>query len=92
MLIEKTKCIKNHVKLSKNLYFECYFVVTHILNWTSSQVLSWDSLLIFKQKLLKKLIRNKIIYFKIFNYKTFSFFKKNKYIQKKWKNEILSLY
>jgi hypothetical protein len=34
MLIEKIKCIKKHVKLSKNLYFECYFVVTHILNWT----------------------------------------------------------
>jgi hypothetical protein len=32
MLIEKTKCIKEHVKLSKDLYFECYLVVAHILN------------------------------------------------------------
>ncbi len=47
MLIEKAKCIKKHVKLSKNLYSECYLVVAHILNRTSSSSLSWDSSLIF---------------------------------------------
>jgi transposase InsO family protein len=40
MLIEKTKCIKKHVKLSKDFYSECYFVVVHILNRTSSSSLS----------------------------------------------------
>jgi hypothetical protein len=47
MLIEKTKCIKEYIKLSKNLYSECYFVVAHILNRTSSSSLIWDSSLIF---------------------------------------------
>jgi hypothetical protein len=75
MLIEKTKCIKKHIKLSKNFFSECYFVVTHILNRTSSQILSWNSSLIFMQKLLKKLIRNEIVYFKMFDCKAFSFFK-----------------
>jgi hypothetical protein len=76
MLIEKTKYIKNHVKLSKNFYSECYLVAVHILNRTSSQVLSLNSLLIFMQKLLKKSIRNRIIHFKIYDCKVFSFLKK----------------
>jgi hypothetical protein len=76
MLIEKAKCIKKHVKLSKDFYSECYLVVTHILNWTSSSSLSWDSSLIFMQKLLKELIRNEIAHFKMFDCKTFSFLKK----------------
>jgi hypothetical protein len=76
MLIEKIKCIKKHVKLSKNLYFECYFVVTHILNWMLTQVLNWNSSLIFMQKLLKKSIRNEIVHFKFFYCKTFSLLKK----------------
>jgi hypothetical protein len=76
MLIEKTKCIKKHVKLSKNLYSECYLVAAHILNRTSSSSLSWDSLLIFMQKLLKKSIRNEIVYFIMFDCKTFSLLKK----------------
>jgi hypothetical protein len=75
LLIKKTKCIKEHVKLSKDFYSKCYFVVTHILNWTSSSTLSWDSLLIFMRKLLKKSIRNEIAHFKMFDCKTFSFFK-----------------
>jgi hypothetical protein len=75
MLIEKAKYIKKHVKLSKNLYSECYFVAAHILNRTSSQILSWDSSLIFMQKLLKKSIRNEIAHFKMFDCKTFSLFK-----------------
>jgi hypothetical protein len=75
MLIEKVKYIKKHVKLSKNLYSECYFVAAHILNRTSLSSLNWDSSLIFMQKLLKKLIRNEIAHFKMFNCKTFLFFK-----------------
>jgi hypothetical protein len=74
MLIAKTRCIKKHVKLSKNLYSECYLVVAHILNRTSSS-LSWDSSLIFMQKLLKESIRNEITHLKMFDCKTFSFLK-----------------
>jgi hypothetical protein len=76
LLIEKTKCIKEHAKLSKDLYSECYFVVAHILNRTSSSTLSWDSSLIFMQKLLKELIRNEIAHFKMFDCKAFSLLKK----------------
>jgi hypothetical protein len=84
LLIEKAKCIKEHAKLSKDFYSEYYFVAAHILNRTSSSTLSWDSSLIFMQKLLKKSIRNEIAHFKMFDCKTFSFFqeinalKKNK--------------
>jgi hypothetical protein len=76
MLIEKAKCIKEHVKLSEDLYSECYLVVAHILNRTSSSSLSWDSSLIFMQKLLKESIRNEIVHLKVFNCKTFSLLKK----------------
>jgi hypothetical protein len=82
MLIEKAKCIKKHVKLSKNLYFECYLVVAHILNRTSSSSLSWNSSLIFMQKLLKKSIRNEIVHLKMFDCKTFSLFKKTNALKK----------
>jgi hypothetical protein len=76
MLIEKTKCIKKHVKLSKDFYSECYFVAAQILNRTSSSSLSWDLSLIFMQKLLKKSILNEIAHFKMFDCKTFSLLKK----------------
>jgi hypothetical protein len=76
LLIEKTKCIKEHAKLSKDFYSKCYLVVVHILNRTSSSSLNWNSSLIFMQKLLKKLIRNEIAHFKMFDCKTFSLFKK----------------
>jgi hypothetical protein len=76
MIIEKTKCIKKYVKLSKDFYSEYYLVAAHILNRTSSQTLNWDSSLIFMQKLLKELIRNEIAHFKMFDCKAFSFFKK----------------
>jgi hypothetical protein len=82
MLIEKTRCIKKHVKLSKDLYSECYLVAAHILNRTSSSSLSWDSLLIFMQKLLKKSIRNEIAHLKMFNCKTFSLLKKTDALKK----------
>jgi hypothetical protein len=76
MLIEKIKCIKEYVKLSKDFYSECYFVAAHILNRTLSSSLNWNSSLIFMQKLLKKSIRNEIVHFKMFDCKTFSFLKK----------------
>jgi hypothetical protein len=82
MLIEKAKCIREHVKLSKNLYSECYFVVAHILNRTSSSSLSWDSSLIFMQKLLKESIRNEIAHLKVFDCKTFSLLKKTNALKK----------
>jgi hypothetical protein len=75
MLIEKIKCIKEHVKLSEDFYSECYLVVAHILNQTSSSSLSWDSSLIFMQKLLKESIRNEIVHLKMFDCKAFSFLK-----------------
>jgi hypothetical protein len=75
MLIKKTKSIKEHAKLSKDFYSECYFVAAHILNRTSSSSLNWDSSLIFMQKLLKKSIRNEIVHLKMFDCKTFSFLK-----------------
>jgi hypothetical protein len=75
MLIEKTKCIKKHVKLSKDFYSECYLVAAYILNRTSSSSLSWDSSLIFMQKLLKESIRNEIAHLKVFDCKAFSFLK-----------------
>ncbi len=75
LLIEKAKCIKEHAKLSKDFYSKCYLVVAHILNRTSSSTLSWDSSLIFMQKLLKESIRNEIAHLKMFDCKTFSLFK-----------------
>jgi hypothetical protein len=60
----------------QNLYSECYLVAAHILNRTSSSSLSWDSSLIFMQKLLKKSIRNEIAHLKMFDCKAFSFVKK----------------
>jgi hypothetical protein len=81
LLIEKTKCIKEHVKLSKDLYSECYLVAAHILNWSSSS-LSWDSSLIFMQKLLKESIRNEIAHLKMFDCKTFSLLKETNALKK----------
>jgi hypothetical protein len=82
MLIEKAKCIKEHVKLSKDVYSECYLVAAHILNRTSSSSLSWNSSLIFMQKLLKESIRNEIAHFKIFDCKAFSLLKKTNAFKK----------
>jgi hypothetical protein len=82
MLIEKTKCIREHVKLSEDFYSECYFVAAHILNRTSSSSLSWDSSLIFMQKLLKESIRNEITHFKMFDCKTFSLLKETNAFKK----------
>jgi hypothetical protein len=82
MLIEKARCIKKHVKLSEDFYLECYFVAAHILNRTSSSSLSWDSLLIFMQKLLKESIWNEITHLKMFDCKTFSFLKKTNAFKK----------
>jgi hypothetical protein len=75
LLIEKAKCIKEHAKLSKDFYSECYLVAAYILNRTSSSTLNWDSSLIFMQKLLKESIRNEIAHLKMFDCKAFSFLK-----------------
>ncbi len=75
LLIEKARCIKEHAKLSKDLYSKCYLIAAHILNRTSSSTLSWDLSLIFMQKLLKESIRNEIVHFKMFDCKTFSLLK-----------------
>ncbi len=40
LLIEKTKYIKEHAKLSKDFYSKCYLVVAHILNRTFSSTLN----------------------------------------------------
>jgi hypothetical protein len=82
LLIEKAKCIKEHAKLSKNFYSKCYFVAAHILNQTSSSSLSWESSLIFMQKLLKESIRNEIAHFKMFERKAFSLFKETNAFKK----------
>jgi hypothetical protein len=82
LLIEKAKCIKEHAKLSKDLYSKCYFVAAHILNQTSSSTLSWDSSLILMQKLLKESIRNEIAHLKMFDCKTFSLLKKTNTLKK----------
>jgi hypothetical protein len=82
MLIEKAKCIKEHVKLSKDFYSECYLVAAHILNRTSSSSLSWNSSLIFMQKLLKESIRNEIVHLKMFDCKAFSLLKKTNALKK----------
>ncbi len=75
LLIEIARCIKEHAKLLKNLYSECYLVAAHILNRTSTSSLSWDSSLIFMQKLLKESIRNEITHLKMFDCKAFSLLK-----------------
>jgi hypothetical protein len=75
LLIEKARCIKEHAKLLKDFYSECYLVVAHIRNRTSSSTLSWDSSLIFMRKLLKESIRNEIAHLKVFDCKAFSLLK-----------------
>jgi hypothetical protein len=82
LLIEKAKCIKKHAKLSKDLYSECYLAAAHILNRTSSSTLSWNSSLIFMQKLLKESIRNEIAHLKMFDCKTFSLLKEANVLKK----------
>jgi hypothetical protein len=82
LLIEKARCIKEHAKLSKDLYSKCYLVAAHILNRTSSSTLNWDSSLIFMQKLLKESIRNEIVHLKMFDCKAFSLLKKTNAFKK----------
>ncbi len=52
LLIEKARCIREHVKLSKNLFFECYMIVEHLMNRILNQILNWDSSLIRMQKMI----------------------------------------
>jgi hypothetical protein len=61
---------------------ECYLVLAHIFNRTSSSSLSWDSSLIFIQKLLKKSIRNEIAHLKMFDCKAISLLKETNAFKK----------
>jgi hypothetical protein len=85
LLIEKTKCIKEHAKLSKDFYSECYLFAAHILNRTFSSSLNWDSSLIFMQKLLKESIRNEIAHLKMFDCEAFSLVKETDALKKNQK-------
>jgi hypothetical protein len=78
LLIEKARCIREHAKLSEDLFSECYLIAEHLLNRISSQVLNWDSLLIRLNKLinLKQSIRHQINHVKIYKCKTYSLLKK----------------
>ncbi len=46
LLIEKTRCIRQHVKLSEDFYFECYLIAKHFINRIFTKTLNWDSFLI----------------------------------------------
>jgi hypothetical protein len=72
LLIEKTRCIREFFKLSKDLYFECYLAVVHLLNRMLMTQLSWDSSLIWLQRLSKEsIIRWELDHLKIFDCKTY---------------------
>jgi hypothetical protein len=58
LLIEKAKCIREHAKLSKNLFLECYLIVEHLMNRTLNQILNWDSSLIRLNKLINSINQN----------------------------------
>jgi hypothetical protein len=78
LLIEKTKCIREHAKLSENLFLECYLTIEHLMNRTLNQILNWDSLLIRMQKLINQnqSIRPEIEHLKMYECKTYSLLKK----------------
>ncbi len=40
LLIEKARCIREHAKLSKNLFLECYVIVEHLMNRILNQALN----------------------------------------------------
>ncbi len=77
LLIEKARCIREHVKLSKELFLECYLTIEHLINRISIQVLNWESLLIRMQKLINEnqSIRLEIDHLKMYECKTYSLLK-----------------
>ncbi len=71
LLIEKAKCIREHAKLSKDLFFECYLTVEHLMNRIFNQTLNWKSLLICMQKLINQSIRLEIEHLKMYECKAY---------------------
>jgi hypothetical protein len=80
LLIGKTRCIREHAKLSKNLFPECYMTVEHLMNRTLNQALNWKSPLIRLNKLINSINQNQSIRFeldrlKMYECKTYSLLK-----------------
>ncbi len=72
-MIEKARCIREHVKLSKNLFLECYLIVEHLMNRILNQILNWESSLICMQKLINQnqSIRFELDHLKMYECKTY---------------------
>ncbi len=75
LLIEKARCIREHVKLPKELFPECYMTAEHLMNRTSNQALNWKSPLIRMQKLINQSIRPEIEHLKMYECKAYSLLK-----------------
>jgi hypothetical protein len=77
LLTEKARCIREHVKLSKELFLECYLTVEHLMNRILNQALNWESSLIRMQKLINEnqSIRPEIDHLKMYECKTYSLLK-----------------
>ena len=84
LLIEKTKCIRPHVKFFEKLYFEYYLIATYLINRTSIRTLNWKFSLMMIQRLTKQIIKWEIFHLKIFECKAFSLLKS---ADKSFKNE-----
>jgi hypothetical protein len=83
LLTEKARCIREHAKLSEDLFSECYMIAKHLMNRTSNQALNWDSSLIRLNKLINSINQNKnqsirfeIDHLKMYECKTYSLLKK----------------
>jgi hypothetical protein len=81
LLIEKARCIREHAKLSKNLFLECYMIAEHLMNRIFNQILNWDSSLIRLNKLINSINQNQSIrpelnHLKMYECKTYSLLKK----------------
>jgi hypothetical protein len=71
LLIEKARCIREHAKLSENLFSECYLTAEHLMNRTLNQALNWKSSLIRMQKLINQSIRFEIDHLKMYECKAY---------------------
>jgi hypothetical protein len=71
LLTEKARCIREHAKLSKNLFFECYLIAEHMMNRILNQTRNWESSLIRMQKLINQSIRPEIDHLKMYECKTY---------------------
>jgi hypothetical protein len=75
LLIEKARCIREHAKLSEDLFLECYLIAEHLMNRTLNQILNWKSSLIQMQKLINQSIRSELDHLKMYECKTYSLLK-----------------